>query len=196
MYNTGELRAPLVRLQCIQFDMDFYQELVDANGRYFTNKQRPAPPSAAKRRRIANDPMVEDDDKEEDVPMALVDDKAEDDQLPSPLESTTPAAPSSEDALAQNSGRSASTEAPHAVGPPTPVSLAGANIVLPPSSPIRHGGLIRLRIPGGRSPRSCTDSKDTEEEGEVEDGLSSMFSSPLPSLSPPPYDSDDDLYAD
>ncbi|RPD81982.1 hypothetical protein L226DRAFT_607194 [Lentinus tigrinus ALCF2SS1-7] len=188
MYNQGELRAPLVRLQCLKFDMDFYQELVDANGRYFTNKQRPAPPNVAKRRKVA-DEANEDDDKEEDIPMALVDDKVDEDNPSVPLGSPSAVVPS-EEALASSSSGSVLMDTSVPAAPPTPVSMAGAGIVLPPSSPSRQarydarqqtsGGLIKLRIPGGRSPHSKPGS---DEEREVEDGLSSESD-------------DDDLYAD
>ncbi|KAI8980669.1 hypothetical protein BD414DRAFT_492913 [Trametes punicea] len=68
LYNSGELRAPCVRLQCVAFDTAFYQELVRANDQFFENKPRPVPPpvgaagrSSAKRRRVAKvDEMAED----------------------------------------------------------------------------------------------------------------------------------------
>ncbi|KAI0721304.1 hypothetical protein C8T65DRAFT_705332 [Cerioporus squamosus] len=216
MYNKGELRAPLVRLQCLKFDMDFYQELVDANGRYFTNKARPAPPNVAKRRKAADDASKAEDDKEDDMPLTMAEEKAEDDHPPMPPNdsATSAAAGPSEDAMAPNSTEDvsmgdaiAAAPAPSSsedasmdasVATPAPVSVASASIVLPPSSPARQArygtrqqssvGLVRLRIPGGRSPRSHPDAKDTEDEREVEDRLSS---SGLSSAS-----DDDDMYAD
>ncbi|KAI9058841.1 hypothetical protein FKP32DRAFT_1549455, partial [Trametes sanguinea] len=47
MYNSGELRAPCVRLQCVGFDTAFYQELVRANDRHFAHRPRPMPPASA-----------------------------------------------------------------------------------------------------------------------------------------------------
>ncbi|KAI0673479.1 hypothetical protein C8Q78DRAFT_627832 [Trametes maxima] len=43
MYNSGELRAPCVRLQCVKFDTEFYHELVRANDQFFEHKPRPTP---------------------------------------------------------------------------------------------------------------------------------------------------------
>ncbi|TBU46123.1 hypothetical protein BD309DRAFT_989088 [Dichomitus squalens] len=65
MYNSGELRAPCVRLQCVGFDTAFYQELVRANDQFYSNKPRPGPPgNSAKRRKIGGDqPKDEDEDK-------------------------------------------------------------------------------------------------------------------------------------
>ena len=61
MYNSGELRAPCVRLQCIGFDSTFYQELVRANDQFYTNKPRPGPPGAgAKRRKIGGEQPKDD----------------------------------------------------------------------------------------------------------------------------------------
>ncbi|KAI0778526.1 hypothetical protein BD413DRAFT_110610 [Trametes elegans] len=59
MYNSGEHRAPCVRLQCIAFDTAFYQELVCANDKFFEGKPPVLPPSAGssarapKRRKVA-----------------------------------------------------------------------------------------------------------------------------------------------
>ncbi|KAI0800924.1 hypothetical protein C8Q74DRAFT_1185484, partial [Fomes fomentarius] len=61
MYNSGELRAPLVRLHCKEFDTAFYQELVHANQLFWANKPRPAPPRA-KRRKVADDDDAEKDE--------------------------------------------------------------------------------------------------------------------------------------
>lgn len=71
MYNEGELRAPCVRLQCLEFNTDFYLELVHANQQFFKNKPRPAPPSRnfAKRRKV-EDEAPKDEDAEGSVPSA------------------------------------------------------------------------------------------------------------------------------
>ncbi|KAI9058843.1 hypothetical protein FKP32DRAFT_1581536 [Trametes sanguinea] len=64
MYDAGELRAPCVRLQCIEFDTAFYQELVRANDQYFGRAIATSEP--AKRRRVSQvDP--EETDSDEDV---------------------------------------------------------------------------------------------------------------------------------
>ncbi|RDX50386.1 hypothetical protein OH76DRAFT_1348811 [Lentinus brumalis] len=193
MYNEGQLRAPLVRLQCLKFDMDFYQELVDANGRYFTNKARPAPPSVAKRRKASDDAMVEDD-KEEDIPLAatVVQDKAQDDHPAMALDDcASAAAVPSQELMASSSSEHASMNVTVSAAPPPRVS---ANIAVPLSSPARQASTqpqsssgLRLRIPGGRPVRSHSVAKDTEEEREVRDRLTSSTLSSL---------SDDDMYAD
>ena len=54
MYDEGKLRAPCVRLQCLEFDTAFYLELVRANKEYFATKDQ-VPLSgthSSKRRRI------------------------------------------------------------------------------------------------------------------------------------------------
>ncbi|KAI0375346.1 hypothetical protein BV20DRAFT_933411 [Pilatotrama ljubarskyi] len=77
MYNSGELRAPCVRLQCVKFDAAFYQELVRANDQFFEHKPRPMPPSSAggssaKRRRIAEvEEKTKDEGSEDQVSLAL-----------------------------------------------------------------------------------------------------------------------------
>ena len=66
MYNSGELRAPCVRLQCLEFDTAFYHELVRANDQFFSNKPRPGPPTTGSKRRRLNGDLPQDDTKDED----------------------------------------------------------------------------------------------------------------------------------
>ncbi|KAI9058845.1 hypothetical protein FKP32DRAFT_1231163 [Trametes sanguinea] len=65
MYNTGKLRAPCVRLQCVGFDTAFYQQLVRANDQYFMLANASGG-SSAKRRRVSQ-ADAQEDDSEEDV---------------------------------------------------------------------------------------------------------------------------------
>lgn len=80
MYNEGVLRAPCVRLQCVEFDTAFYQELARANDQFFQHRPLQMRPSAhkggagpSKRRRVDKESthtLV--DDSEEEVSLALV----------------------------------------------------------------------------------------------------------------------------
>ncbi|OBZ79088.1 hypothetical protein A0H81_00906 [Grifola frondosa] len=64
-YESGELRAPCVRLQCIEFRNAFYAELVEANKKFFGDDSSPAPPSAKRRKT-----MELDSSDEEDIPLS------------------------------------------------------------------------------------------------------------------------------
>ncbi|PIL31620.1 hypothetical protein GSI_06322 [Ganoderma sinense ZZ0214-1] len=182
MYNSGELRAPCVRLQCLEFDTAFYHELVRANDQFFSNKPRPGPPTNGSKRRKLNGDLPQDDTKDED------EDKDKTVEYP-PAESsgTGPSRWVSESPLTtigETPSRSVSTaaQAVHTSSTPVPETAAGSSTSTPARS---TRSTLRLRIPGGRSTQSPTVPQDVHaEEAEVEMELSESESD------------DDDLYAD
>ncbi|KAI0361243.1 hypothetical protein OH77DRAFT_1492336 [Trametes cingulata] len=207
MYNSGELRAPCVRLQCVKFDTAFYQELVRANDLFFEHKPRPMPPcssggSSTKRRRVsekASEEKVKDDESEEEVSLALAVGLAHSNNVAS-----SAAVPSSI-SLSDSATMAASSVTANAWPLPPPsaeVEVAPPITSLPTQTRSATGSLtqdcqsgpLKLRIPGGRalerphadhwqlrSEPSSDQDEDTNEEDESE--LSSVSD-------------DDDMYAD
>ena len=190
MYNKGELRAPLVRLQCIDFDTEFYQELVLASEQFWarSNRPRPLPPSSAKRRRVEKDDDEDEedelkDDDEGEVPMEISEDEEADsedsDAVDPPTAGTSTGVPPSTAEASEAPATPTRNPIPESVSLSSSVSTRQTRSATQRRS---TGSGLKLRIPGGRSPgRAAT--KDTEEEREVEEELSSGSD-------------DDDLYLD
>lgn len=187
MYNSGELRAPCVRLQCLKFDTTFYHELVRANDQFFNNKPRPGP--AAKRRKLnadqpTNDTKDEDEDKDKTEESPLTESpNSGSSRLISESPLTT---------IGETPSRSVSTtvQVVHTSSTPAPETAAGSSTFTPARSTRsalrrQESGPLVLRIPGGRSTQSPAVPQDMRtEEAEVEMELSESESD------------DDGLYAD
>ncbi|KAH9847373.1 hypothetical protein C2E23DRAFT_871835 [Lenzites betulinus] len=185
MYNSGELRAPCVRLRCVGFDTAFYQELVRANDQFFENKPRPMPPPAAggpgpsKRRRITTMVDAGKGDESEDEPRKSVSGSAPLPALPTPPATQTPSgsvAPLSDAAKVSADDRSPSI--------PLASVVTTSSAALPArstrSQSRRQTVSLKLRIPGGKS----TDPTPQLEGDDFGDSDSSAGSE------------DDDMYAD
>ncbi len=186
MYNEGVLRAPCVRLQCVEFDTAFYQELARANDQYFQHKPLKMRPSAhkdgagpSKRRRVAKEgTQIQVDDSEEEVSLALVTGKKTLLATPSSTHasSSTTQLKADETAVAKVD---LTTPEPPSFVPPTDVNTAP---VAGPST-IRAAPSIKLRIP----PRGRINGRPS-----VPDVLEDVIElSDLSSES-----DDDDMYAD
>lgn len=182
MYNSGELRAPLVRLRCKEFDTAFYQELVHANQLFWANKPRPAPPRA-KRRKVADDDDAEKD--EDDARMTLVeDDKTEDDVAQSALmdgsstaSTSTCVSPSTELASAAEAASTSKSQDASVVVASAPANSPHTAPVSPSlsnrqtrSSTRRKASAatLKLRIPRRKLPHPPVDPMNADEEGEGE----------------------------
>ncbi|KAI1793896.1 hypothetical protein LXA43DRAFT_971553 [Ganoderma leucocontextum] len=188
MYNSGELCAPCVRLQCMKFDTAFYHELVRANDQFFVNKPRPGPPANGTKRRKVNENQPREDTKDEG------DDQTEE-YAPAEFYNAGPSRWLSESPLTtigETPSRSVSTAAQgiRASSTPAPGITPGSSASTPARSTRsalsrQESGSLVLRIPGGRSTQSPAAPLDVcAEEVEVEMELSESESD------------DDDLYAD
>ena len=190
MYNSGELRAPCVRLQCLKFDTAFYRKLVNANDQFFSNKPRPGPPpNGTKRRKLKDDQSRnseikdEDEDKTEEYASAEPSNAG---RGPSESSNADPSEPRllSESPLTTigetpSRGISAVVQAARITSTtPAPGTTAGFSASTPAQftrSTLRRqdSGPLVLRIPGGRSTQSPIAPLDVRiEEAQVEMELS------------------------
>ena len=74
-YNSGVLRAPCVRLQCVDFDVALYRDIVAANARFFENGGSATNDRApnVKRRKVgesSKDVRDQGDDSSDDEPLS------------------------------------------------------------------------------------------------------------------------------
>ncbi|KAI0639748.1 hypothetical protein C8Q77DRAFT_84355 [Trametes polyzona] len=165
MYDSGELRAPCVRLQCVQFDTAFYQELVRANEQFFSSRPRPGGagvPGPSKRRRVTRAGASKDEDNEEvSLACAVTTTSGQ----ASASVASAPALPGSSSAKghqAESSGSASVIRVTHGVlslsSSPVPGGSGHASAGAPSMRQTRTStrsqaaqGSMTLRIPGGRS---------------------------------------------